>query len=276
MKKIIKLSESDLYRIVNRILNEDNKTTNPKYLDKIRRDNYINPTVATNARGEGEGYYKSNVGYTTTQSFSFSKDQIETGSDQVKKETPEYKRLVIAMNNTPSPKDGKKYKMTITGGASAVGSSSGYDNKALAKRRADKLVQSLSQDVSNINNKFNITTSGVVGTSTKLNSAEAYKEQFVNIKLELPKFVADKSFIESDNTVTTHGGGLPYNDPNGGGGITDSETTICVTLPKRFKNALIKLLYDLKSENNINLTYVEENNKFSPKVKNPGNRPRTR
>ena len=263
MKNVIKLTESDLYRIVKRVVNEQIKTSNPDVINKIRRDNFINPTVATNAIKKGAGVYKSDLTYKTVKTFSFSKDQMETGSDVVKKETSEYKNLVKSLINTPSPKGGSKYKGVITGGASAVGTSSGYDNKALAKRRADKLLQALQQDVPNLNSKFTITTTGVVGTATKLNSSEAYKEQFVSVRIELPQEIADKSFIESDKTITTHGGGLPTDDIQGDDDfVLDTETTICVTLPKGYKATLIKLLYDLKTENNINLRYKEQTKKL--------------
>jgi hypothetical protein len=215
--------------------------------DTIKRNNFIDPTKSTNARGKGAGVYKSEVGRTVTKNITFGKDKMETGSDVVKKDTKEYQSLVATMNKTNKPNDGKKYKVTIIGGASAVGSSSGYDNKALAKRRADKLVQSLQQDVPGLKEKFDITTNGVVGTATKLNSIEAYKEQFVNVKLEVPQTIEDKSSWESDSTITTKGGGLPF----------DNGTTICVTIPSGFKKSFINMLYEFKTENNINLTYKE-------------------
>jgi len=256
MKNIIKLTESDLMRIVKRVVSEQNKT-----LDKLELDNFIDPTVATNARGKGAGVYKSNVGYVTTKTINFGKDKMETGSDEVKKESREYKDLVTSMSNTPKPTDGKKYKVKIIGGASAVGNSDNYDNKGLAKRRADKLKSSLIQDVPGLNNKFEITTDGVVGKSIKKNSPEAYAEQFVKIQLQLPQIVTDKSFIESDKTITTHGGGI-YRGKNGETiippiPIRDTETTICVTFPSGYKKALINLLYEFKTDNNIKLSYKE-------------------
>lgn len=266
MKKVIRLTESDLTQIVNRVITEQNA------VDKVRQDNYLNPSIATNARNQGAGVYKSNLGYTTTRVLNFGKDKMETGSDEVKKDSPEYKRLVTAMKNTPTPTSSslettKKYKVTITGGASAVGTSSGYNNKALAKRRAEKLKQSLLKDVPGLNDKFEITTDGVVGQSTKLNSPEAYAEQFVKVTIDLPQQIADKSFIESDKTITTHGGGLTDNNrkdtvpvpipvP-----INDTTTTICVKIPTGYKKALINLLYEFKTDNNIKLTYKESKDK---------------
>ena len=227
-------------------------------ITQMRKDNYINPDYATNARGQGAGVHKSNVGHTTIKSFNFGQDKMETGSDLVKKDTPEYKKLVKSMNETSKSKSGKKYKVTVTGGASSVGSSSGYDNKALGKRRAEKLVQSLKNDVPGLNDKFQITiTPPVVGTATKLNSPEAYKEQFVKISVELPQEIADKSFWESDSTVTTHGtGGYPHTSTSEKLPF-DTGTTICVTIPSGFRKSFINMLYEFKTDNNINLTYKE-------------------
>lgn len=253
--KLVNTKSGDVKPLVNEQIKSPQQDLQDR-LTQMRKDNFIDPTRATNARGQGEGFYKGDLKGTTVKNIMFGKDKIETGSDEVKKDTNEYKSLVKALTSSPNPSGGKKYNMVITGGASAVGSSSGYDNKALAKRRADKLVQALEQDVPGLNNKFNITTNGVVGKATKYNSTEAYKEQFINVNVELPESIRIPRNIESDNTITTKGvGHPPVVNPKKSDNQT--ETIICVTLPTGYSDELIQMLYGFKTENKINLTYKE-------------------
>ena len=72
----------------------------------------------------------------------------------------------------------KSYKITIVGGASAVGSKNGYNNNKLAQRRCNNFISAL--------NKYGIDTSSYyrqfkVGVATVKNSPEANDEQFVKI-----------------------------------------------------------------------------------------------
>ena len=94
----------------------------------------------------------------------------------------------------------------LTGGASAVGSSNGYDNISLAKRRALKILnkhyQKMGIDVSNVRLKNQL----LVFQQLK-NSPEAEKEQFV--KVEITKPGENISAIDNTSVLNPHVKPLP-------------------------------------------------------------------
>ncbi len=228
-------------------------------ITQMRKDNYINPDYATNARGQGAGFYKSDTEVLTTRTLKFGQDKMKSGSDEVDETTPQYRGLIQMLNDVPTPTGGKKYDIRILGGASDVGTAQGYDNKALAKRRADYFLRSLMKNVKNFNQKFTSKVTFIVGgkETSKANTKEAQEAQFVKVTVTIPKSVQVPTFIESDSTVTTHGtGGYPHTSTSEKLPF-DTGTTICVTIPSGFRKSFINMLYEFKTDNNINLTYKE-------------------
>ena len=73
-------------------------------------------------------------------------------------------------------------KVIVNGGASAVGSSSGYNNKSLATRRRDNLIKVIKDNSQSLRL---IVTPGatVVGKSTVKDSAASTKEQYVSASI---------------------------------------------------------------------------------------------
>ena len=70
----------------------------------------------------------------------------------------------------------------VNGGASKVGSSSGYDNEALAKRRRDNLINFIKKKIQDSRLKITPGTTEV-GDATVKNSPEANEEQFVSVNI---------------------------------------------------------------------------------------------
>jgi hypothetical protein len=97
--------------------------------------------------------------------FKLGVDKVDTGSEQFKKAVDALKSIGTAT-------------VEIEGGASAVGSDRGYDNEALAQRRANNFIKAARE----AGVKATMNSSFKVGKSTTANSPEANAEQYVKIK----------------------------------------------------------------------------------------------
>lgn len=142
------------------------------------------------------------------QSFGIN-DKIDgslfkNGIDSIDTENQQYKTVVEKLKKLPAGTT-----VSIIGGASAVGSGSGYDNKALASRRAANFIASLKQ--------FGIDTNGYkiqtqIGVATQKNSPEANAEQFVKIQTK----GKDVNVSAIDNTAVRQPTNIvPGSGPNG-------------------------------------------------------------
>jgi outer membrane protein OmpA-like peptidoglycan-associated protein len=121
-------------------------------------------------------------------------DLFKTGSSEINKDSNEFKNAVKVISS--ASKEG--YPIEIIGGASSVGSNKGYDNKALATRRAQNFIKALKE--TGINGNFKISNS-VVGNATERDSAEALQQQFVRyIVREMGVKINQE--IAIDNTAT--------------------------------------------------------------------------
>jgi hypothetical protein len=101
--------------------------------------------------------------------FGNSVDKVDTNSE-------DFKSAVEALKKNSSELNGSE--ISITGGASAVGSDRGYDNQSLAKRRAENFIKAL-KDAGVDTSGFK--PYGKVGIAKVKDSPEAKKEQFVDI-----------------------------------------------------------------------------------------------
>lgn len=97
--------------------------------------------------------------------FKLGVDKVDTNAEQFKKAIQALKSIGSAT-------------VEIEGGASAVGSDTGYDNDALAERRASNFIKAARDS----GVKAFMTSSARVGKSTVANSPEANAEQYVKIK----------------------------------------------------------------------------------------------
>lgn len=123
-------------------------------------------------------------------------DKIDKNSDVYQSGLQNLKELTKAINE----KGLKDVAVTIQGGASAVGSAQGYDNQALAKRRANNFIAAIKQDLgTNLPFSFNVSTA--VGTATVKNSPAANAEQFVKISYPRQSRIIMQSPIEGRSST---------------------------------------------------------------------------
>jgi hypothetical protein len=239
MKRKIRLTESELINMIEKIINEDNFQGG-----------------GLNATGRGIGYYRDQLGDVVKQNFTFGKDKMKTGSDVIDTTTKEYIDLVNQLNLIILSKTTTKPTVTVTGGASAATKTPGYDNKALALRRANNLVAQLKRDIPGIDKKVNFVTRGVVDAkATIVNSDMAYKAQFVKVSFEATVINDVRQYIESDNTPVDpfQRGGKKVSD----GGDDEDEFPIipnpklkrvCVKIPENRVEDFRKVVRNFKSE----------------------------
>lgn len=201
------------------------------------------------------GSYKVDTERAIQQNYNFDKSKMKTGSDDVDITNPEYAKLVSQLDMMLKSKNVKgPITISITGGASAVGSASGYDNNALAKRRADKLITQLRKDLPGLGSKFKFDTKSVVGKATKLNSPEAYKEQFVKVDFKYDDIQNARSVIELDNTAVA-----PYVPGRGVKDDGDDDwdfpdvkiKRVCIRIPENLVEEYRVMLRKFKADNNL-------------------------
>ena len=154
-----------------------------------------NVGVITEALGGGANTTEkpSQTTFTTTEVKKLGQNLFKTGSADINKNSNEFKRAVNDLQKMTTSN-----KVEIQGGASLVGQKSGYDNMALADRRARNFVKALIE--SGVNKNFVIIKS-VVGGSDVRNSKEALAAQFVKYGYDetLPK---SNTTTAIDNTAT--------------------------------------------------------------------------
>jgi len=119
---------------------------------------------------------------------------FKTGSSEINKNSDEFKKAVKVISSAV----GGGYPIEIIGGASSVGSDKGYDNKALATRRAQNFINALKD--TGINGNFKISKT-IVGDATERDSSKALQQQFVQyIVREMGVKINQE--IAIDNTAT--------------------------------------------------------------------------
>jgi len=158
MKKIVKLTERDLTRIVQELINEQLAGS------------------ATGRFGPGKDNFatiNNTIESSGSNTFKYGKDQIDPNNTNIKS-------IVSAIKKAIKDAKGKNVTITIDGGASAIGSNRGYNNEALAKRRRDNFIDYL-EDL-NLGNVTIISGSATVGKENKMGDA-AEKEQFVKANI---------------------------------------------------------------------------------------------
>ena len=162
MKKIVKLTERDLTRIVNEVISEQ---------------------IAGSATGKfGPG--KDNFATINNTIESSGSNTFKYGKDQIDPNNTNIKSIVSAIKKAIKDAKGKNVTITIDGGSSAVGSDRGYNNQALAKRRRDNFIDYLEN--LNLGNVTIIPGKATVGKESKKGTA-AEKEQFVKANISYDK-----------------------------------------------------------------------------------------
>ncbi len=177
MKKTIRLTESDLTKLVKRIIIEQNRPTIDD-LNKIKTAQY---------RGGGEGTQGDRDivkgGFRDiAKDFTIPGGMFINGVDKIDINSPEFKDALNKIKNTFTTNTKGKVDIEVQGGASKVGYERGYDNESLANRRRDNFINAIKKSLGGLSDRFNfIPKEGKVGQATIKNSPEANAEQWVKI-----------------------------------------------------------------------------------------------
>jgi hypothetical protein len=152
----IRLTESDLIDLIKKMINESDKE--------------INEALGSGSTNERPDKLTTSLQDKTVQ---LGKNLFKLGSDEINTQSDEFIKAKDILS-----KIGKSGKVTLQGGASSVGQKNGYNNEALASRRAANFKKALADagvDVSN----FTI-DKGIVTPNTDVpNSEAANNAQFV-------------------------------------------------------------------------------------------------
>jgi len=187
MARITRLTESDLNRLVRRVINEQPKPP-------FDKPNYFG--------GERDGLGAPGPGgidvRTKSQTIKMDGSLFKNGEDKIDTNSTEFKKGMTAISNATldSAMGGTPISIKIIGGASAVGQSRGYDNKGLAQRRANNFYDIVKNIFPNV--KFTV-GQPVVGTATEKNSSAANAEQFVKLVVSGSK--TDLSVIQAKDDL---------------------------------------------------------------------------
>lgn len=197
MKKVIKLTESDVLDLVKKVIKEQETVSIKDYMAGAKGfktkpiNNPPNPDEKYgNSVGPGKEFQKGQ--YTPT--VTLPSNLFKNGIDKIDMNSDAFRKGIDAIQKAVTSK-GQNITINVEGGASAVGKKEGYDNDALAKRRAQNFVNSVNKEFPNV--KFNISTK--VGEATVKNSPAAEKEQYV--KLTFPGTMSPSKTAQAvDNT----------------------------------------------------------------------------
>lgn len=184
MRKI-KLTESELIKIIQKTISEQQLG----YLTQKEKDQKYGSSIGG---GRKMGTITLMRPITMDSSlFSNGVDKIDTNSSTYQSGIDSIKRA------TQKIAAGSTLNVNVVGGASAVGSAQGYDNNALAQRRAQNFVN-LAKRLFPEGVNFTIKTQ--VGKATVKNSPEANREQFVRLEFTEPGATFDRMGPAVDNT----------------------------------------------------------------------------
>jgi len=154
MKRIVRLTEGDLTKLINRIVKEE------KIMEALDGGAFTNEVP-------------NKVKFTNTNVIKLSGSELfPTGSFKINTNSQVFKDSLMQIKLLPEGTE-----VEVQGGASAVGSKSGFNNAELAMNRARAFVEALTNNgVKNL--RFTI-LGPIVGKSEVYNSPEAKAEQFV-------------------------------------------------------------------------------------------------
>jgi len=193
--------------------------------------------------GQGTGSYKDKVSYDVTTPITLGKENFKTGTDNINPTSANYQKLKNLLLNLPSSKT--KYDVSVIGSASTVGIDQGYDNEALALRRANNLVKLLNKDIPGISDKVNFKTTGqVVGQTNIPESPEALAAQKITVIFGQKNKKTTSVPVEVDNTAVSAGGFKSKDNVLYGG----SQSKVCVKIDDKYLDDYKQMLRDFKAK----------------------------
>ena len=187
-----------------------------------------------------------NIPYTVT---SFGNSTFANGVDTINKNDPKIKEILTTISDLLKVTKGN-VNVIVNGGASKVGSSSNYNNDALAARRRDNLI-----NVINNNWKTNrlIVTKGSakVGVSTAKDSAAATREQFVSASISGEKSRNIPIKAEKGDNTNVYIPDLNRNKIPGVIPKKNRKKKICITIPIEAYASFNRYFKKFASENGL-------------------------
>lgn len=232
MKRVVRLTEKDILNIVKKTIKEQNDPLNPLNNPNYRRTSVPGPVVPSNKRDEIPGGPRMTGGGPGPGQIIQSKETItldgslfENGIDKIDTSGAQFQKAINAITRAGFNTLGGIKEITVVGGASAVGSKQGYDNKSLANRRAQNFITAISGRFPDI--KFTLGTPQVGTEPFAKNSPEAKKQQFV--KLIFNQTQTTRRPAIDHTTVQITGGAQKMKDKTTV--KTDGFVKICYELP---------------------------------------------
>lgn len=177
---------------------------------------------------------------------------FSNGIDKINETNPKIVEIINAINKSLESSTGD-VNITVNGGASAVGSSSGYDNKALATRRRDNFINFIKKKIQDTRLKITPGTTEV-GKATVKNSPEANEEQFVSVnittsgKMNVPLdlgYQDNTSVYKPEIFKNKQDEKIPIPVVYG------EEIRLCLRIPKNKKQSFLKMLNTWAKENGL-------------------------
>jgi outer membrane protein OmpA-like peptidoglycan-associated protein len=205
MRKI-KITESELIKLISKTISEQRISDLPpnKSLGDLTK-----PNLDIQSYNDQHGRQPSQLVWKPGQTMTLGSNLFDTGKSTINKNSKEFQMALTAVKSlTPQT------TVDVLGGASAVGSAQGYDNNALALRRANNMIKALKESgMTNIN----FIAKGVVGTNTQYNSPGARAEQFVKLTRKTAPMAQSKPAIDNtQNVANLPSYAMPKVNPNQG------------------------------------------------------------
>ena len=240
MKKIIRLTENDLNRLINRMINE----VVPGVTD--------NKAAAANQTAKTQDYKA-----TGTNLFKMGQDQIDTNNSQIT-------NLLLKVQDAVRKSAGGNITITVNGGASntlwgnnAAGSPEALKkNQELAGKRRDNLIKFLQ---SKVNSPFVTFVPGGASVG-KLGSKDMEKDQFVSINVNGKGM--DSTFnVDRDNTSTQYNIYNKKTKKTGDDGDTytrQKQSRVATRIPTKHVNELKRVIYNWGKTKGLELPIVDK------------------
>ena len=183
----------------------------------------------------GTGGYTPDYQWDSKIDKLLSANSFKTGMSDINQGTDLNNAIKYLMNFSGKP-------LTIIGGASAVGSNTGFDNKGLAEKRAQNLIK-YAKDQGIDTSKWDVKS--VVGKATQ-KGPDADAEQFVGVQQKQggPKITGMKQDMTGVAPKPMVGGAKGGINPNVGG----QKMTIEITAPPRFLDELKRAIMKAKQK----------------------------
>ena len=186
-------------------------------------------------------------------------DNFKNGISKINGNSPGIRNIINAILvaigwTTMTSKPTNKIKITVNGGASAVGNSTGFDNKKLAETRRDNLIAYIKSTLEDYLDYINITAgAAVVGVADKLNSKDAEVEQYVSVTFKKSINISVTGEI-GDNTNVAKS--PIYRNYDEKGDNDEYDTTeyikrICVQIPETYVDEYTEVIKKFRQDHKL-------------------------